>query len=139
MNKNKLKTALLILPFILLVIGVAQFAWHGDEGLYGSPKNPIYGTWNATISDSQGKEVYVEMVYNDDNSCVLREYDDQRKHHKELDTGRFELESGKISIWWESARNSWDKDGPEVSTFEVSGDELYFDGDDETVWKKKKK
>ena len=99
MNKNKLKTALLILPFILLVIGVAQFAWHGDEGLYGSPKNPIYGTWNATISDSQGKEVYVEMVYNDDNSCIFREYDDQRKHHKDLDTGRFELESGKISIW----------------------------------------
>ena len=30
MNKNKLKTALLVLPFVLLVIGVAQFAWHGD-------------------------------------------------------------------------------------------------------------
>ncbi|MBR0264545.1 MAG: hypothetical protein IJK27_00600 [Bacilli bacterium] len=138
MNKTT-KNILLILPFIVLIYGVIDFTKNASEELYGPKKvNPLYGTW-YTIIYSLGKDVYVEIIYNDDNTCIYREYDDKHVNHRDIDKGRFELEKGKIYIWWESMRDSWDKDGPVVSTYEIKDDKLITDDDESFIWKRLKK
>lgn len=136
MNKN-IKTILLVLPFVALAFGVVEFARDASEDLYGPKKeNPLYGTWYTTIH-SLGKDVYVEMLYNKDKTCIYREYDDERINHRDIDRGRFELENEKISIWWDSMRDSWEREGPVVSSYEVKGDKLITDDDDSVIWRKK--
>lgn len=137
MNK-KIKTFLLILPFIALIWGVVEFTKSATEELYGPKKvNPLYGTWYTTIY-SLGQDVYVEMVYNEDKTCVYREYDEKRINHRDIDKGRFELEKNKISIWWDSMSSSWETSGPEVSTYKIEDNEMIMDNDDSVIWKKKK-
>lgn len=116
----------------LFVSVCALTACSSDDDDDKSTSNPLVGTW---YSDSENQ--YAEITFKADYTCTSREYNSDRTKIEYSDRGTYEIAGNTLSIWWESAKSNWDKEGPWTTIFTISGNKMTTTENNGVVWTKK--
>ena len=126
--------------FMSLLVGlfVSVVAFTGcSSDNEDSPSNPLIGTWYVEGVDHEGESRITEVTYNADNSCTWREYGSDKTTIIDADTGTYKVDGNKLSIWWDSEREYWEKDGPWTTTFTINENKMTTTEAGGTVWTKR--
>lgn len=91
--------------------------------------NPLVGTWVA----DDNKTV---ITFKADFSCSRGKYDSGHTTINYIDTGVYEIDGHKLSIWWESESKYWDEDGPWTTTFTINGNTMNTSEGNGVSWTK---
>lgn len=132
-----MKKNLRFMVFALMAVFTFTLVSCSSDEDDNSSTNPLIGTWYTEYEVEESVKHYEEITYKADNTCTWKEIDYDRTY---TDLGKYSVEGNKISIWWESEKDLWEKEGPFVMTFTISGNKMTTtkgSGSRVTTWTKK--
>lgn len=109
------------LMFGLFVSVLSLTACSSDDD-NSSSSNSLIGTWCTEFMDEE--LIIAEITFNKDHTCMSKEYYSDRTTIKFADTGTYKIDGNKMSVWWNSEKEYWEKEGPYTLTFTITGNKM---------------
>lgn len=92
------KSSFLLFVGLMCIMSLLSCSSSSNDEGDKTPANPLIGTW-YTEGEEKGQATYTETTYNADLTCTLRDYKSDRTTIKESDSGKYQVNGNKLTIF----------------------------------------